>query len=439
MLNQRISGLGQNDAITQGRLADFESQSGRNRAQLEEDLNRLGILTTGGDTADQLQEFVTGMERGRQQIIGEGQARQERAFQDALGLLQSRRQDLGLQLGSEQTDRDLALRQVLGLGGLQQDESQFGRDLALRQELGRGGLGLQRDDLALRSELGRGRLGLDEELGRGRLGLEGRDLDLRTELGRGQLGVSRDDLALRSELGRGQLGLGRDRLGLDRELGQGRLGLGRDQLSLDEELGRLRSDLGFQQLGLGREQLGAQVARDQAADARAADQLGLGYDQLGAQIARDRAADARRAEEIGISRGDQAIQRREAGDKRLGKALGGLGGMAERVAGLLPGGGIASKVLKIFSDEALKDELRPVPEDQLLETLKSVPVQTWKYKGENEYHIGPTAQDFSKLGFDTGDRPRTIDMADYIGVALGAVKALDAKILAEKEHKWFEG
>ena len=78
-LNQRLATQGQPDAITESRLADFEAQSSDEEAQLREELQRLGLLTTGGDTIDELAKFAGAQERTRQSILGEGQARQEAA------------------------------------------------------------------------------------------------------------------------------------------------------------------------------------------------------------------------------------------------------------------------------------------------------------------------------------------------------------------------
>jgi hypothetical protein len=347
---------------------------------------------------------------------------------------------------------------------MDQSGRQFESDIALRRELGRGGLGMQQRQLDLQSELGRGELGLKGELGRGQLGVQRGQLGLQREQfgeGRRQFDVGQ---GFREEMGRGQLGLqreqfgegrrqfdvgqgfreemGRGDLGLRQELGRGQLGLGRDELGLRQELGRgdlgLRQELGRGELGIKGEDLSLrQLEQEQANDLRF-QQLGLGREELAlrGQTARD--ADARQAERLGISREQLEIQKRAARDKRIGATLGGLGGIASGVADFLPAGGIAKKILGIFSDEALKEELTPVHGDKLLKMLEAVPIQTWKYKGDTETHVGPTAQDFTKFGYDTGDRPRTIDMADYLGVTLGAVKALDAKMGTPKEHQWFE-
>jgi len=55
-----------------------------------------------------------------------------------------------------------------------------------------------------------------------------------------------------------------------------------------------------------------------------------------------------------------------------------------------------------------------------------LPISKWKYKGTNKYHIGPTAQDFSKL-FGLGIDDKGISTVDPAGIALAAIKELIKK------------
>ena len=80
--------------------------------------------------------------------------------------------------------------------------------------------------------------------------------------------------------------------------------------------------------------------------------------------------------------------------------------------------GIAGAPL-LFSSRELKDE---VGEISILDKLVSVPVKKWRYKGEREIHIGPYAEDFNEA-FGLSEKPY-IDIIDYLGVILGAVKEL---------------
>jgi hypothetical protein len=90
-------------------------------------------------------------------------------------------------------------------------------------------------------------------------------------------------------------------------------------------------------------------------------------------------------------------------------------------------GGIAG--LFATSDEDLKEEKEPLEEGASLEALENMRVESWKYKpgveDEGE-HIGTYAQDFQRET-GTGDGHR-IALQDAIGVTMGAVKDLNAKV-----------
>jgi hypothetical protein len=82
------------------------------------------------------------------------------------------------------------------------------------------------------------------------------------------------------------------------------------------------------------------------------------------------------------------------------------------------------------SDLFKKEELNDINGDDLLQRVKQLTVQRWKYKGTNEYHIGPYAQDFNKL-FAVGTDDKSISSIDPAGVSLAAIKELI--ILIEKQ------
>ncbi len=78
-----------------------------------------------------------------------------------------------------------------------------------------------------------------------------------------------------------------------------------------------------------------------------------------------------------------------------------------------------------LSDENMKVSKREV---SLLEKLKKVRVEKWKYVGEDEDHIGPYAQEFNDV-FGVGqDDNSNISVIDALGVTLGAVKELSEQI-----------
>jgi hypothetical protein len=98
-------------------------------------------------------------------------------------------------------------------------------------------------------------------------------------------------------------------------------------------------------------------------------------------------------------------------------------------AGKVVGAGIT-----YFSTKKAKTDLKPVAEGSSLKAVEAMPVETYDYKpeavamglGEEGRHVGPMAEDFAK-STGKGDGTR-IAVQDAIGIALGAVKDLSAKV-----------
>ena len=97
----------------------------------------------------------------------------------------------------------------------------------------------------------------------------------------------------------------------------------------------------------------------------------------------------------------------------LGTGLGSYAGL--KAGGFIPKGSTSSITFK--------DEIGPVT---ILDKLASIPVNKWRYKGEQEIHIGPYAEDFNGA-FGLGDN-KYIYFLDFLGVLLGAVKELHEKL-----------
>jgi hypothetical protein len=73
-----------------------------------------------------------------------------------------------------------------------------------------------------------------------------------------------------------------------------------------------------------------------------------------------------------------------------------------------------------FSSRDLKEDIDPA--QGFLEKLKTLPMFTWRYKGDPVKHIGPMAQDFQKtFGIGNGT---TIHFGDMLSVIMGGVKEL---------------
>lgn len=78
-----------------------------------------------------------------------------------------------------------------------------------------------------------------------------------------------------------------------------------------------------------------------------------------------------------------------------------------------------------LSDENMKASKRSI---SLLDRLKKVRVEKWKYVGQDTDHIGPYAQEFNDA-FGVGqDDNSQISVIDALGVTLGAVKELSEQV-----------
>jgi hypothetical protein len=87
--------------------------------------------------------------------------------------------------------------------------------------------------------------------------------------------------------------------------------------------------------------------------------------------------------------------------------------------------------LLALSDENAKYSKRSALDDgSLLDKLKKVRVDKWKYNGEEQDHIGPYAQEFNEaFGVGTAHK-KMISLVDAVGVAMGAIKELNEKVEA---------
>jgi hypothetical protein len=83
----------------------------------------------------------------------------------------------------------------------------------------------------------------------------------------------------------------------------------------------------------------------------------------------------------------------------------------------------------VISDRNRKQDFLGVDGEDVLMRLRQVSVSTWRYRDEvdrSTFHIGPMAQDWHRaFGFTTDDH--TINMSDFDGVNLAAIKALEER------------
>lgn len=108
-----------------------------------------------------------------------------------------------------------------------------------------------------------------------------------------------------------------------------------------------------------------------------------------------------------------------------GALAAGLGASSLAASGI--GGGVG--LLALLSDPDMKTDRAPVTHEQILDGVKSLPVERWRYKPEagmgDEMHIGPMADEFAKR---FGGDGKSIPVVDALGVHTSAIKALAAQV-----------
>ena len=85
------------------------------------------------------------------------------------------------------------------------------------------------------------------------------------------------------------------------------------------------------------------------------------------------------------------------------------------------------------SDRNTKENVVPVDARSIADKIAALPMTEWNYIGYPQKHIGPMAQDFHAAFPWSGD-DKTINSADETGVALAAIKALNAEVSGQKSE-----
>ncbi len=98
---------------------------------------------------------------------------------------------------------------------------------------------------------------------------------------------------------------------------------------------------------------------------------------------------------------------------------GGLGGLGSVLGGI---GSIASA----FSARTLKEPGTPINTAAILDNVKNLDVEVWRYKDIDRKHLGCYAEDFQQA-FGVGDG-KSINLIDVCGVLLASVKELSKQV-----------
>lgn len=238
--------------------------------------------------------------------------------------------------------------------------------------------------------------------------------------------------ALQASLGRSAGGYGgtdRDRLtGMASDNLVSTLGRERERFAFDTEQARRQQVLGGAQLLGGLQTAGISELTNVlgAAGLPRTIQQG-GMDRQYAEFVRQQQAEQAR---LNAMLGFLGIPTQQV-DTVVGQGSPGLlGGMAP---GLGSGIGMGLGSLLFASSKEFKEDGEPVEPNLVLEALEKLPVDRWKYKGDDRHHVGPYAEDFNKL-FGLEDSPG-IHAVDAHGVTFAALKAIfdRVKTLEEKE------
>ena len=172
--------------------------------------------------------------------------------------------------------------------------------------------------------------------------------------------------------------------------------------------------------------------------AQASNALGLGINAGSAAVSNTVAGQQPRMQALGVmGQGFGGAMQGYAGmgntlNQQFGQQMQSYNAQQQQSSGLMSGlGSLAGMFLgPMMSDENEKEDKRPVR--GVLDALKDMPVESWRYKEDSvandggAEHVGTYAQDFQKAtGLGDG---KTISPVDAIGVTMGAVKELAAKV-----------
>jgi hypothetical protein len=108
-----------------------------------------------------------------------------------------------------------------------------------------------------------------------------------------------------------------------------------------------------------------------------------------------------------------------------GKFVVGPGGLANFTV-FENGNATLNGTLTQLSSRTAKENIVPVSAEGVLERLSELEISSWKYKGREDQHYGPMAEDFYSV-YKLGNDDKHIAPSDIAGVALASAKALQGE------------
>lgn len=169
--------------------------------------------------------------------------------------------------------------------------------------------------------------------------------------------------------------------------------------------------------------MGQQAATTTGQNAMAAGQINAGLHQSLGDTKANAALASGNALAQAIMAGNQQYQIIGGNDGGGGGGMGGLGSVL----------GSISQMAGMFSSKQLKDKINTPNTAQILNNVKELTLDRWKYKGLNNTHFGPYAEEF-KERFGVGDG-QTISIVDMFGVLLACIKEQAHQIAKLQEIK----
>jgi hypothetical protein len=117
-------------------------------------------------------------------------------------------------------------------------------------------------------------------------------------------------------------------------------------------------------------------------------------------------------------------------------AIRAAGGFRLRTSGNLSTGcdlAAGSGTFSCTSSRLAKENFEDLDGEVVLDKLAAMPIQRWRYRNTEDWHVGPAAEDFH-AAFQLGPGPTTISTVDADGIGLLAAQALERRTAELKEE-----